>query len=823
MRVLVLLAVSLSSPAFAGPIKAAHGLELKEFAKEPMLRNTVAVCVDEAGHVYATSVVRRKAADLDIRQYREWIETDLSLTSIDQKRAFYRRELVPRNAGTYGKRVRDQNEDGQVDWRDLTVLSDRIIRLTDTDRDGVADEAVTYAEGFNTEVTGIAAGVTAWDGKIYATVEPDLWELQDTDGDRRADRRQSLAHGFSVHIAYAGHNFSGPVVGPDGRLYFSSADKGMNVTSTEGTNFYHPHSGTVARCELDGSHFEVFAYGLRNVQEPAFDRFGNLFGVDNDGDFKGEKERFHYIVEGSDTGWRCNWQYRKDDYEPWIDEGLYIPDAPGRPAYSVPCIRTYRDGPTGFACNPGTALNDHYRDHFFMSAFPARKLYAFQVKPDGPSFVMTNEHLVASNVLMTGINFGPDGALYVADWSAKGYELNEKGGVWTLDDPAAAGSELRRATARLIAADWSKADLAALGSHLGHPDQRVRMKAQFELARRGDIGNFMKILIDAKQPLEARLHAIWGIGQLTRHRESGPWGDPLVLAWAAPHPEIRAQAAKVAGEAPSLRLVSGQLTTLLADPADRPRFFAAIALGRLKVPEAVDPLVAYLAKDGANPFHRHAGMMGLLGCATPQQLATLSTHESTPVRLAAVVALRRLRGAEVSVFLNDKNPAVVAEAAGAIHDDESIPGAMAALAGVLNDPAGRSGRTLRRALSAAQRLRSPAHAKSVAAFAADSSQPEELRLVALELLASWPRPPKLDSVEGRYRPLPPADAAIIAAEVAEPFAALFAASGGKLQEAARAAAATYGIGTDPQELLARVKGNAPDAEAAMRLLADAAP
>ncbi len=48
---------------------------------------------------------------------------------------------------------------------------------------------------------------------------------------------------------------------------------------------------------------------------------------------------------------------------------------------------------------------------------------------------MTDDHVVLSGPMNVGINFGPDGALYSADW-AGGYPLNEKGAVWKLDDPS---------------------------------------------------------------------------------------------------------------------------------------------------------------------------------------------------------------------------------------------------------------------------------------------------------------------------------------------------------------------------------------------------
>ena len=85
-------------------------------------------------------------------------------------------------------------------------------------------------------------------------------------------------------------------------------DIGMNVVDQDGKRWKYPNQGVIVRCEPDGSNFEVFAAGLRNTHEFVFDKFGNLISEDNDGDHAGERERLVYITNGSDGGWRANWQ-----------------------------------------------------------------------------------------------------------------------------------------------------------------------------------------------------------------------------------------------------------------------------------------------------------------------------------------------------------------------------------------------------------------------------------------------------------------------------------------------------------------------------------
>ncbi|MEO6434980.1 MAG: HEAT repeat domain-containing protein, partial [Tepidisphaeraceae bacterium] len=208
----------------------------------------------------------------------------------------------------------------------------------------------------------------------------------------------------------------------------------------------------------------------------------------------------------------------------------------------------------------------------------------------------------------------------------------------------------------------------------------------------------------------------------------------------------------------------------------------AIALGKLKQPEAVAPLIAMLAEnDNKDAYLRHAGVMGLAGCADVAALLTAAEHPSVAVRLAAVVALRKLKSPEIARFLADGDPAVVLEAARAIND-VPIESAMPKLANLLHAPppppvaatttAAKKPSTAAttrpalaeplalRALNANFRGGGVEAAQAVAKYAADKDGVEILRVQALKMLANWNEPNGQDRVLGVWRPLPKRDAAI---------------------------------------------------------------
>lgn len=733
----------------AEPVVATGELSLHLWSGSINVPDPVASAVDPQGRVYVAATTRRKVGDLDIREHRMWIPDDVGLDSVDAKRAFYRKELAPGKTLKARGGLDDHNGDGSIDWRDLTHHTERIYQLRDTDGDGTADKMTVFAEGFNTEVTGIAAGVMWHDGWLYATIAPDLWRLKDTDDDGVADIREIVATGFGIHIAYAGHDMHGLSVGPDGRIYWSIGDKGANVTSREGKNFYLPNEGAVFRVEPDGSNFEVYARGLRNPQEPAFDDWGNLFAVDNDADMQGERERFVYIVEGSDTGWRCNYQYMSLA-APWMREGLWKPHFPGQAAYLLPSLLSYSDGPAGFRYDPGTALGAGQRHTFILSEFPSGKLRGFQTEPNGASFKMVNERTMNTGVMGIGLSWHPDGSLIMVDWIG-GYPLDNLGAIWKVDAASGREEAVRAETYALLRTGFADTANDRLSALLAHRDQRVRQGAQFELVKRGQTDRLLaaaRASASDRAGLLVRVHGLWGYGQLLRHQKVDT--TALLPFLRDSSAEIRAQTAKVLGDARHASSAANAVIPLLSDPEPRVRVQAALALGKWGVPAATSELFAFAARDGADPTLRHAAVAGLTGSAKATELSARANDPSLNVRLASVVALRRQASPAVAAFLADADVMVVEEAARAIHDDTSIPAALPDLARRLT-AASTSEPFLRRAINANLRVGTPEAAARLADFALDANAPAAMRREALESLLVWSNPPRLDRVDGRAR------------------------------------------------------------------------
>lgn len=737
----------------------AEGLKLEVWGVDSLVRDPIAIHVSDDGSIYYSRSPRRNNAEFDIRGHQDWEIRSIALQTVEDKRNFLRTELSPERSSE-NTWLKDLNGDGSHDWKDMLVERNEVYQLKDSDGDGLADWSQKQVYDFNEEVTDVAGGILKTEDALYVAAGPDMWRLMDTNGDGIMDEKKSLSHGYAIHIGFGAHGMSGVEMGPDGRIYWGIGDIGFNGKGDDGTEYKYPNRGVIARSNPDGSDFEIFAMGVRNTHEFVFDQYTNLISVDNDGDHAGEKERLVYLTRGSDSGWRINWQFGKyrdpdnNTYKVWMDEKLYLPRWEGQAAYITPPILNYVSGPTGMVFNPGAGLGERWKDHFFVVEFvgsPASSgLHAFQLQPKGASFELTKTEKIVGSFLPTGIDFGPDGALYMADW-VNGWNDKNYGRIWKLTDETAKGWALQKQTEAEIKADYKKLSEADLKSKLYFEDLRIRRKAQFELVKRGKKGaEIFQQVIQDKSNQVARIHGILGLSQLGRLNDIS-MADPLVALLKDSDPEIQAQAAKWLGDIRYSKAGKELIANLTHENA-RVRFFSAEALGRSKNQEAIQPLIALLeSNNDEDAYLRHGVTYALSQIGKVEPLVALASHPSKAVRLGAVLALRRLESPELAKFLNDSDEYIVTEVARAIHDDFSVEAALPALGALLSTTSFQNEPLIRRAISANQRVGKEENLNHLITYLAKPGTPEILKKETIAAIGTWAKPSLVDRVDGRYR------------------------------------------------------------------------
>lgn len=715
--------------------------------KDLGIYSPTALSVDEKGHVYLSETHRFRYGVMDNRDHLYWLMDDISAQTTDDRVAMHEKwkEKLPLDK--------------------LTTVSEKIRVLVDTDGDGKADKSEVFADNFKDLLDGTAAGIMAFEGKIYFACIPSIWMLEDKDGDLKSDERKVLQDGFGVRVSFSGHDLNGFAIGPDGRIYTTIGDRGFSFTTREGREYKFPNQGAILRFEPDGSQFEVVHTGLRNPKEIAFDEYGTAISVDNNSD-QGDQARVVFMLEGADSGWRMGHQVLNSFHKTagmadrpinqWMQEKMWAPKNDAQPGHIVPPIANLSSGPSGLAYYPGTGFELNSKGKFLICDYrgsaPASGIWSFGIEPDGAGFSVSDSSKFTWGVAATDVEWGYDGKVYVADF-VTGWQSHNAGRVFTL-----AQQNSENDVAKIMADGFSGLELPQLAKLLAHQDQRVRLRAQLEIAKRPQaLPIFTAAANQQLNPLE-RLHGVWGLGMLARLQKSNPATGFLINHLKHPDALVRGQAAKALGESPLQK--AEPLIPLLSDPSPRVRALAAIAIGRKKDSAALSGLIDMIAlNNDQSPVLRHAGVMGLLGSATPEYLGGLIAHDSSAVRRAAVIALRRMQSDQLLGYLGDSDLSIVDETIRAIHDTE-MESARNAVAALLDDPTlGTEERPitrmmLRRLVHSAFRIGNEANLIRVIKVAANPKLDLNERKEALRLISLWVQPHEVDQSTGRHSPLP---------------------------------------------------------------------
>ena len=729
--------------ALLSTIKFPAGMVAKLFAREPDVQDPTAITFDEQNRLYIAETHRFERGVEDNRR-NPWVADDYKLTSTAERLEMYKKYADKKPLSYF------------------TKYSEKIRVIEDRDGDGKCDHATIYGDGFNNPLDGTAAGVMALDGKIYFACIPHVWLLEDTDGDLVADKRESLQDGYGISVSLSGHDLNGFVLGPDNRIWFTIGDRGYNLKTREGRHLYSQYSGAVFRMERDGSGLEVVHTGLRNPKEIAFDRYGNLFSVDNEADMQ-DMARVVDVVEGAHSGWQRGHQAfqkftnliygtRRHDTN-WMRERHWDMDSPLRPRAILAPAGWVSKGPSGLAYNPGTGLSEKWDNHFFVCDFVGANsaVIGFRMEPNGAGFKVERKENFVSGMLCTDIEFGYDSKAYVTDyvgsWPTHGF-----GNIFTFEDPKETAKPETKAVRTLFAKGINKMEPQELAKLLRHPDMRVRLRAQVALA--GDMAN-RDILIAATgtpEPVATRLHGVWGLGNLARLKKDDAAAVALVKLCSDGDAKVRGQAVQAIGDAGYKPGIIAAVS-LLTDPDPRTRMLTAIAIGKLGSKDQVPALMGLVEENNdKDEYVRHGAIQGMILIGDADAVFAFADHKSPAVRRAVVLALRRFKDARIGTFLKDTDLSIAVEAVQAIND-EMIEGARPDLAAA-TDLLGKSTWAVDlRILNAMIRAGGDDNVRRLLAVAVDTSFSDDARTEALWLVGRFDKHPPTDPTTGMYRPI----------------------------------------------------------------------
>lgn len=432
---------------------------------------------------------------------------------------------------------------------------DRIVILEDSTGSGRADRATTFYQSPELMAPlGIAVAKDpagpGW--KVYYCQSPDLFVLTDADGDGKADGPPTkLLSGFRG-IDHD-HGVHGLLIGPDRRLYFSVGDAGVGgLQSSDGkgrkwsSNDTDCRAGTIWRCELDGSNLQLIAHNFRNEYEPCVDSFGNVFVSDNDDDGN-QQTRICFVLPGGNYGYHP----RGRGESHWHEEQAGV----------VPKIlRTYFGSPTGMCVYEGSLLPRKYHGQLLHTDAGPRHLRAYHLSPQGASFAVEREDVVASTdnwFRPADVCVAPDGSLLVADWYDPGVGGHGMGDITRGRIYRVAPVGHRGGTVPKVDLTTPKGLLAALAS----PTLAVRYLAMARLDGMKKPDALAVLTPAAKQSDDAvlRARALWQIARLGGAEARS--NEAILAAFTDRDPRIQVLAVRLARD--HLNYTPEQLATFL--------------------------------------------------------------------------------------------------------------------------------------------------------------------------------------------------------------------------------------------------------------------
>ncbi len=625
----------------------------------------------------------------------------------------------------------------------------RVSMLEDTDGDGRYDKSTVFADNLPWPT-----GLIWANGGLFVGATPDIWRLEDRDGDGRAEVREVAFTGFGTGLARLNvqallNSFQW---GQDNRIHVQSGSGNRGKIRS-------PKRADLGEVELAARDFwfdpRTYEFGFETGGAQygmSFDNYGRKFGCSNsdhlqfwvyDDRVAGRNPFFNLPAPrqsiAADGG--AAEVHRISPDEPWrivrtrwriggVVKGVV--EGGGR-------VSGYFTGATGTMVFRGDAYGEDFVNNTFSGDAGGQLVHRKKLYPNGVSLTgrrpddeQNIEFAASTDTWVRVVNFAnaPDGTLHICDmyreviehpWSLpeeikKHLDLNsgnDRGRIYRVVPTGTPWK--RRGTVAL-----GKATTAELVATLAHPNGWHRDTAARLLWERQDkaaVPLLASLVRDSAAPL-ARHHALGvlaGLGALDEATVVAALGD------RDEHVRERALALleTLAGRtAPGAALVA-KLGALADDPAPRVRFQLAFAL---QAAPALAPAYAKLALRDAGDTWISAALLAGPPAAVTEALLPAFTRDA---------AVAKQHAGFVAKLIEIRAASKPAEGYGPLIDFVARPGTTVAWLRALGDGLRRAGTTVEAADTGKKLAAVFARA---AAVASDATATTAARVEAIDLL-----------------------------------------------------------------------------------------
>lgn len=394
----------------------------------------------------------------------------------------------------------------------LEERTHRVVRLVDSDHDGVYDQRQVFADKMM-----FPEGILCIDHGVLVSAPPEIWKLQDLDGDGVAEKREVWFDGKT--LTGCANDLHGPYRGPDGLIYWCKGAFAEQMHELLDGTTLKTTASHIFRRPLDGGKLEVvMTGGMDNPVEVAFDRTGNIFFTST-------------FVQHPAGG-------RRDGLVHAVYGGVYGKDhgviqSHPRTGDLMP-IMTHLGpaAPSGLMAIKNNVLGREYNGALVATHFNLQKVTVHRLESFESGLVTKDSDLLKSDRLdfhPTDVLHDFDGSLLIVD-TGGWYRLccptshldqsAASGGIYRLEKNTETPSGSETSSANIV---WEKLPIQEVMDRVEDSRMGIAQRALAELKRRGGeaYGPIIQTIDNAERSIELRQELLWFLGQSERSEALG--------------------------------------------------------------------------------------------------------------------------------------------------------------------------------------------------------------------------------------------------------------------------------------------------------------